>query len=602
MGDPNVKFDQSKIDPRYQDQMLKWQTAGVENGIPILKDIPIVDTLKGTNSEQINDAINKVANSNKLVGILLRNGDYNINATIRLRSNVCLIGESRDGVKCNIDMSGGKAFNFYKVNNSGLYRLTIQGSWGRPKYKWNYSIDANDELDNSNTSVNIKESENCWVDNVRILNSAHNPIDVASNHNTLRDLYIDGAHRKSGGGQGYFYIGGAYNLVTGCQVTHLRHISIQNPRAEYNVIYGNDFMQEVSFHSNDNGNNLIENNKITLPSDMSPVTMSELQPGDPKEIATNAPSYFAIMGPWSKRHFNSRNPNFIINNRCLQLNHNYGSKEPWSAPGILYKGPRKLGLSIQERINNFPAVDSKLNPNGGTLYPIQLSDNGNPCSGTSSAPIGKEIWIKSAQNKRYVSAKIRRTVPVLEADKDALGSWEKFNIVDARNGYIAIQSSANDNFISADKKISEDRPLVANRENISGSWEKFKWISLSGNKFALQSQANDKYIQAKIDQIGNPLLAKADAIKGWETFEWGIVNSLKISEINTFKIYPNPGGNVINISNLTTGDVIKVYNTNGKILLTNKALQNKITLDVSDFDRGIYFISIQGKTYKWIKK
>lgn len=44
-------------------------------------------------------------------------------------------------------------------------------------------------------------------------------------------------------------IGGASNLITGCKVTHLRHISMQGERSKYNVVFDNDFRQEVSFHS-----------------------------------------------------------------------------------------------------------------------------------------------------------------------------------------------------------------------------------------------------------------------------------------------------------------------------------------------------------------
>ncbi|MBW1293934.1 T9SS type A sorting domain-containing protein [Aquimarina litoralis] len=371
VGDPGITFDDSKYDQQYP-QMLEWQKAGVRGGIPYLDDIRIFKTLSsGSNSSQINQAINDAAKENELVGVLLENGTYTINSAVKMKSNVALIGESRNGVQCIIDMDSGNGFRFDDVSNSGIYRLTIEGSWGTPKYKWNYSLSQNDELpNNDNISVKIVRSEDCWLDKVNIYNSARDPIRVPSNHVTLRDLDVKGAHKKAGGAQGYFFIQGAYNLITGCSVTHLRHISLQGGNVEYNVVYDNQFKQEVSFHSGDAGNNLIENNIITLPSDMSPVSQDELLPDDPIEIATNKPVYFAIMGPWSTQHDNSEKPNFIINNTCLQLNHNHGSSTPWSEPGVLYKGPLKLGLTIQERIQNFPEVSSALNPTGETLYPI----------------------------------------------------------------------------------------------------------------------------------------------------------------------------------------------------------------------------------------
>ena len=79
--------------------------------------------------------------------------------------------------------------------------------------------------------------------------------------------------------------------------------------------------QEVSFHSSDNGNNLIANNRITLPSDMPPIEAGETGPYP--ETENGKPTYFAIMGPWSTQHDNSNHPNFIYKNKCVQDNHNY---------------------------------------------------------------------------------------------------------------------------------------------------------------------------------------------------------------------------------------------------------------------------------------
>lgn len=396
VGDPGIKFDNTKYDSRYP-QIREWQKAGVRGGIPFLEDITIVKTLNaGASSNQINRAISDASKQNKLVGILLKNGTYTINEEIRMKSNVALIGESRNGVKCVIKINNKNGFRFDRVKNAGIYRLTIEGGWGTPKYKWNYGIPKNDELRNvDNISIKIVRSQDCWVDGVNIYNSGRDPIRVPSNHITLRDLDVKGAHKKAGGAQGYFFIQGAYNLITGCKVTHLRHISLQGSNVEYNVVYDNDFRQEVSFHSGDLGNNLIENNRIILPSDMSPVSREELQPGDPREIATNKPVYFAIMGPWSTQHDNSKKPNYILNNSCEQRNHNYGSSTPWSERGVLYKGPKKLGLSINERINNFPSVNPSLNPKGKTLYPIILGDENEAPNVEIVSPSNNTIFKKN---------------------------------------------------------------------------------------------------------------------------------------------------------------------------------------------------------------
>ena len=369
-GDPGVSFDSSKYDNRYP-QMREWQKAGVRGGIPFLNQVKIVKTLNSNiRSRDINAAIQEASREGEHVGILLKNGTYNINESIVMKSNVSLIGESRDGVKCIITMNRGSGFYFNEIKNSGIYRLTIQGSWGKPKYDWNYGISANDELpDNDNISVKFRRSTDCWLDKVNIYDSGKDPVRVPSNHITLRDLKVDGAHKKSGGAQGYFFIQGAYNLITGCQVAHLRHISLQGGNVKYNVVYDNDFKQEVSFHSGDRGNNLIENNRITLPKDM---PNSKADTPNAAYNSNREPNYFAIMGPWSVQHDLSEKPNFIFNNQCLELNHQGGT--PWSDPNVLYKGPKEV--KPRNPLTNFPAQPQSARPKGNTLYPIVLGNDG----------------------------------------------------------------------------------------------------------------------------------------------------------------------------------------------------------------------------------
>ncbi|WP_299261395.1 carbohydrate-binding protein [uncultured Aquimarina sp.] len=368
VGDPGVTFDSEKFDNRYQ-QMKEWEKAGVRGGIPFLKDIKIVKTLtNGADSDAINRAINDASKENGLVAVFLKNGTYNINKRVSMKSNVSLIGESREGVKCIIRMNNSDAFSFYRVSKSGIYTLTIEGSWGKPKYDWNYSLNANDELrGNDNISVKFNDSPDCWLDKVTIINSAKDPVRVPSNHVTLRDLIVDGAHKKAGGAQGYFFIQGAYNLITGCKVTHLRHISLQGSNVEYNVVYDNNFRQEVSFHSGDNGNNLIENNRIVLPKDM---PNSKADTPNAAYNNRNEPNYYAIMGPWSIQHQNSKKPNFIYKNNCLEENHN--NIKPWSDSNLLYKGPREVKPS--NPATNFPALSASESPKGGTLYPVILNE------------------------------------------------------------------------------------------------------------------------------------------------------------------------------------------------------------------------------------
>ncbi|AXT51699.1 T9SS C-terminal target domain-containing protein [Aquimarina sp. BL5] len=695
VGDPGVTFDPSKYDSRYP-QMKKWETAGVRGGIPFMNDLRIVKTLNnGDNSIAINKAINDASKESGLVAVLLKNGSYTINQQISMKSNVCLIGETRNGVKCVIKMNRGSAFYFNQVRKSGIYNLTIQGSWGKPKYPWNYSLNANDELpNNDNISVKFRKSSDCWLDKVNIYDSAKDPVRVPSNHITLRDLKVDGAHKKAGGAQGYFFIQGAYNLITGCEITHLRHISLQGGNVEYNVVYDNDFRQEVSFHSGDNGNNLIENNRITLPKDM-PNSKADT-PNAPYNN-NQEPNYYAIMGPWSTQHQNSNHPNFVFKNQCKEENHN--GTTPWSNPSILYKGPRKVKPA--NPATNFPALPTSQTPSGGTLYPVMIEDSNpqneipivsfiNPnqdaqfdpgtslkpivnaidTDGTisnvklylnnelireekyapyewghisdrdsqlknlqegtytlkaiatdneggvqeaiinikigsnSTAPIGQLIWLKSIINNRYVVAEQKLPNAPLEADRKALGSWEKFTVIDAGNDLIALQSLPNKKYISADKIIANTYPLVADK-SIINSAEKFEWIDLGDNRVALKANINGKYVQSRQNQNDSPLYARGNVIAGWETFTWGITSKKENdpSTNESIQIYPNPAKDYISVVGLTTGDYISIYDLKGKLIRTVIAKETDEQLEVSELSKGMYIVSIfGGAKLRFLKK
>lgn len=366
VGDPGVTFDLSGIEDHWESKVSEWVTAGVRGGIPYLSDLKKGPTVDVRSSAGINAAI---AEAGEGEYVFLPNGEYTITDTVNMKSRVYLVGESRDGVVCTITKKTGYGFHFNGVSHSGIYNLTIQGGWGNPKYDWNYGQSFNEELpDVSSWSVALRNgTSDCHLDNVKILNSGEHPLRCNARHNTFRGLHIDGCHNKAGGAQAYFFIQNSHNLITDCYVTRLRHISLQGSNVDYNVVYGNDFEQEVSFHSGDNGNNLIERNKITLPADM---------PGH----------YYAIMGPWSSQHALSAHPNYIYKNKCVENNgtatalniqtgrdNDHKGATPWSDDSKIYDGPYKVKPIGAEAIyNNFRAMPEGKVPSGGTLYPVVL--------------------------------------------------------------------------------------------------------------------------------------------------------------------------------------------------------------------------------------
>lgn len=376
VGDPGVTFDKSKFDADYP-QMVRWSKAGVRGGIPFLTDLPKGTTVTSKTSAGINEAIKNCAADEY---VYLPNGMYKITSTIKMKSRVHLVGQSRDGVICEIDMKGGVGFEFNGVNNCGIYKMTIQGSWGEPRWDWNFGSGtaSHDEYGgtagNDNISVRFKSTNDCFLDGVNVYNSSKHPIWINAKHITLRDLHVDGVHRKGGGCEGYLMVANSDNLITDCFITHLRHLSLQGGSVEYNVLYNNILEQEISYHAEDNGNNLVEGNIITLPSDM-------------------WGAYYALMGPWSTQHHLSKKPNYAYKNKCYHYNQgaSVNPLSPWSDDNVVYYGPHKVKpANHQGKINNFTTYPKGV-PQGGSLYPVELMKNDD--TKAPSAP--SDLWVSN---------------------------------------------------------------------------------------------------------------------------------------------------------------------------------------------------------------
>lgn len=366
VGDPEVTFDVTQYDEsyKYYDLMLTWKNAGKEGGIPHIED-QLKNNIKTFTPNSKTDDIIKYFedNENNPVTVLLKSGEYYFDKTLRIYNNQTLIGENVDKVIINVPKEVGadvgSIVSMYNAKNAGIRNLTIIGRWlnedgeNYPKYNDN----AHEELPGMGgfRTINISgdNCENCFVDNVKLINNASHPIWLFGNNHTIRNVEIDGAFCKDGGCQGYFFIGGENNLITNCRVTNIRHISFQGEECTKNVFYDNDLRQEVSFHVGDGGDNLIENNRIYIP-------------------PTMIDAYNAIMGPWSVQHYVG-GLNFIYNNKCKEDNPGRNGATPWS-DDQLYLGPYEVsvGTNNPTRYTNFRPVPSEDIPNGKTLYPIIL--------------------------------------------------------------------------------------------------------------------------------------------------------------------------------------------------------------------------------------
>lgn len=360
VGDPEVTFDESAYDSSYiyYDQMLAWRDAGIEGGIPHLEDVlsKVTHTFEsGATCEDIKACFEN--NKNDEIVVLLKNGEYHFDETIDINSNATLVGESREGVIITVgpDFDGSYVLDMSYAENVALRNVTINGAWlnedgeNYPKYDWVEELPGRD----GDRTLNIGATYNSYVDNVSLLNNASHPIWLGGSNNTIRNVKIVDSFNKAGGCQGYFFIQGERNVITNCQITGIRHISFQNSSSKLNVFYDNDLEQEVTFHSSDGGDNLIEYNRVYLPPIMDG-------------------AYNAIMGPWASEH-EVGGLNMIYRNKCKEDNPGRGGVTPWSDLQ-LYLGPYEVsvGTDNPNRYTNFSPTDASSIPAGGTLYPIIL--------------------------------------------------------------------------------------------------------------------------------------------------------------------------------------------------------------------------------------
>jgi len=271
--------DAACIDSSYPN-IYEFVTAGVEGGIPSNLEVKLsIDP-----TDNIQNAIDQV-NGQGGGTIMLNPGTYRVTSTINMRSNVVLRGTHEEEViiESHLRASPGwvnkkNTFLFEDTRNSGLEHLTIlfkvnglepidrsnltDGGWCSECYT--NDPQGYDDLHVRQVYIS-SSSKNNWISHCRILKSGDHPISVNGDHNTVRNTLIDQAYNKGGGGNGYFIVTGDHNLVVNNTIKRIRHLNIERG-AEFNVVFRNNIEVDINFHDGDDGNNLIEQNVINIPS------------------------------------------------------------------------------------------------------------------------------------------------------------------------------------------------------------------------------------------------------------------------------------------------------------------------------------------------
>ena len=170
-------------------------------------------------------------------------------------------------------------------------------------------------------------------------------------------------------------------------------------------------------------------------------------------------------------------------------------------------GPMEKTLNTTN--NNWKYVDSK---NG--IYGINSADE---VYSTDSVNIPKFVSIKPISTiKGTIALRSRKTNKIcavegdkIKCDRDSINQWEKFNIENLGDNYIAIRGGKDNKYCSDDVRIQ------CNRDSIN-QWEKFKIVPLENNHSALIGGRQGKYCTHHDD---NTIACDGPAIKLWENFK-----------------------------------------------------------------------------------
>jgi len=96
------------------------------------------------------------------------------------------------------------------------------------------------------------------------------------------------------------------------------------------------------------------------------------------------------------------------------------------------------------------------------------------------------------------------------------------------------------------------------------------------------------------DAAGNVWAMSYSAGNGFVVQRFGnmTVNVKDLDRNATFKLYPNPASNMINIESDTRISSMTIHDMSGKLITNQVVNANVATHDISDLNRGLYFISI----------
>jgi hypothetical protein len=277
VGDADSVLVEDLLDPAWP-AMRNWAAAGVRGGIPAREDAVVHARARPGDDLQalIAQAALAAAKAEASRVVLLVPGTYPLPARLDLASGVILRGEDPERVVLEVTQRVVQRWErelvglrMFECRRAGLEDLTVVHPVVQDLDPKVYRGLANDHQGIADLHVGhlfIGLSEDCWVQNCRLLYSGTDPIVVNnSRHITLRDNQVKGCFNKGGSGNGYYLIHKSHQVL--CfneEIEGLRHVVIQTESSS-NVLLDCRITGDFNYHAGDGGGNLVEGCVIRRP-------------------------------------------------------------------------------------------------------------------------------------------------------------------------------------------------------------------------------------------------------------------------------------------------------------------------------------------------
>lgn len=260
------------------------------------------------------------------------------------------------------------------------------------------------------------------------------------------------------------------------------------------------------------------------------------------------------------------------------INANWDVQSLWAPPyNSGYWGDTRLETNATIK-NNWRAEMNKSTWLHGSTTLFSILAGGGTTGGT--APVGKAITIRG-NNIRYVSSE-NGAQSGITCNRTAVGAWERFTVVSAGNGKVALKGS-NGRYVSSENGTQAMR---CDRTTI-GAYEAFDWIAVNSTTVQLKGN-NARFVSS--ENGGIPVTCNRTVAGSWENFTWAengtpfsaVTNTIQEPVMGDaldaqFSLFPNPSTlKRIRVTVPTGTTRLRVTDFNGRCIKTIQVNDKKV--------------------------